>query len=186
MPSGLAQILMEEAESQNVMRSHREALALKWDAIDFDNDFIRVRGSKTRAGIRNVQLSDRCKTELLRWQEMLGPEFSPFVFPNMRMPFRPMKDIRHGWPNALEEAGLEYFWLYNLRHSYCSRLSAAGVPDLFVAQMLSLNPKYFATVLQSDRRVPARGSSQTRTDANNARDPPARRTPSHSLIKSSP
>ena len=51
------------------MRSHREALALKWDAVDFVNDFIRVRESKTRAGIRNVPLSARCKTELLRWRD---------------------------------------------------------------------------------------------------------------------
>ena len=27
-------------------------------------------------------------------------------------------------------------WLYNLRHSFASRLSAAGVSDLFVAQMI--------------------------------------------------
>ena len=118
------------------MRSHREALALKWDAIDFVNDFITVRESKTRAGIRNIPLSGRCKTELLRWRDMLGVEFSQFVFPNMRTPTTPMKDIRQAWAKTLKEAGLEYFWLYHLRHSYSSRLSAAGVPDLFVAQMI--------------------------------------------------
>jgi integrase len=63
------------------MRSHREALALMWEAIDFVNDSIRVRESKTRAGIRNVPLSARCKAELLRWREMVGPGFSPFVSP---------------------------------------------------------------------------------------------------------
>jgi len=31
---------------------------------------------------------------------------------------------------------VEFFWLYNLRHSHASRLSAAGVSDLFVAQMI--------------------------------------------------
>ncbi len=36
------------------MRSHREALSLKWDAVDFDSGLIRVQESKTRAGIRNV------------------------------------------------------------------------------------------------------------------------------------
>ena len=84
------------------MRSHREALALMWEAIDFANDSIRVRESKTRAGIRNVPLTARCRTELLRWREMLGPEFSPFVFPNMRAPARPRNDIRHGWAKALQ------------------------------------------------------------------------------------
>lgn len=118
------------------MRSHREALALMWDAISFTNDSIRVRESKTRAGIRNVPLTSRCKTELLRWREMLGPEFSPFVFPNMWTPAKPRNDIRHAWEKALKDAGLDHFWLYNLRHTFASRLSAAGVADLFVAQMI--------------------------------------------------
>lgn len=118
------------------MRSHHEALTLRWSDIDFTNDSIRVRESKTRAGIRNIPLSDRCKTELSRWCEMTGPEFSPFVFPNMRIPSQPMKDVRHTWARALTDAKLDFFWLYNLRHSHASRLSAAGVSDLFVAQMI--------------------------------------------------
>ena len=117
------------------MRSHKEALSLRWDAIDFMNNIIRVRESKTRAGIRNIPLSARCKTELLCWRKVLGAH-SPFVFPNFRDPSQPAKDIRNTWAKALKDAGIEYFWLYNLRHSYASRLSAAGVSDLFVAQMI--------------------------------------------------
>jgi len=45
-------------------------------------------------------------------------------------------DIRKTCARALKDAGIEYFWLYNLRHSHASRLSAAGVSDLFVAQMI--------------------------------------------------
>lgn len=116
------------------MRSHREALALRWDAIDFGNDEIRVRESKTSAGIRSIPLSPRCKAELLHWREMANG--SPFVFPSFKAPTRPMSDVRGAWASALKKAGLEYFWLYNLRHTWASRLSAAGVSDLFVAQML--------------------------------------------------
>jgi hypothetical protein len=47
-----------------------------------------------------------------------------------------MKDIRHSWAKALEDAGLEYFWIYNLRHTFASRMSAAGVSDLFVSQII--------------------------------------------------
>lgn len=118
------------------MRSHKEALSLRWDAVDFINDSIWIRESKTRAGIRNIPLSARCKTELIRWREMVGPEFSPFVFPNLRKPSQPMKDIRHTWAKTLSDAGLNFFVAYNLRHSHASRLSAAGVSDLFVAQMI--------------------------------------------------
>lgn len=117
------------------LRCHKEALCLRWDAIDFVNNFIRVRESKTRAGIRNIPFSARCKTELLCWRKLLGVQ-SPFVFPNFRDRTQPVKDIRKTWAKALKDAGLDYFWLYNLRHSYASRLSAAGVSDLFVAQMI--------------------------------------------------
>lgn len=121
------------------MRSHREALALKWESINFANDSIRVRESKTRAGIRNIPITARCKTELLRWREMLGHNFSAFVFPNMWTPAKPRNDIRNAWEKALKDAGIDHFWIYNLRHTFASRLSAAGVSDLFVAQMIGHN-----------------------------------------------
>jgi integrase len=118
------------------MRPNRETLMLKWDDIDLVNDVIRVRESKTQAGIRNVPISGRCKAELLAWRNRLGPEFSPYVFPSMRNPVRPMKDIRRGWARTLKAAKIDYFWVYNLRHTFASRLSAAGISDLFVAQMI--------------------------------------------------
>jgi len=121
------------------MRSHREALPLKWDAINFERDSVRVRESKTRAGVRDIPLTTRCKTELLNWRQQLGPRFSAFVFPNMWAPTKPRHDIRYAWAKTLESARIPYFWLYNLRHSYASRLSAAGVSDLFVAQMIGHN-----------------------------------------------
>jgi integrase len=83
-----------------------------------------------------MPLSAGCKNELLRWRDRVGPEYSPFVFPNMRTPTKPMKDVRHTWAKALTDSKLEYFWIYNLRHTFASRLSAAGVSDLFVAQMI--------------------------------------------------
>jgi integrase len=118
------------------MRSYREALALMWEAIDFANNSIRVKESKTRAGVRNIPISGRCKVELLRWRDMFGPEFSPFVFPKVRTPSQPLKDVRKSWEKTLTDARLPRFVLYNLRHTLASRLSAAGVSDAFVAQMI--------------------------------------------------
>jgi len=118
------------------MRSHREALVLRWDDIDFGTDTIRIRESKTAAGIRAIPLSDRCKEELRVWRDRIGPEFSTYVFPNMRDPSRPLRDIRRSWVKALKAARIDFFWLYNCRHSFASRLCAAGVSDLFVAQII--------------------------------------------------
>src|ERR1700676_1651351 len=46
------------------------------------------------------------------------------------------QDVRRAWPKTLEAAGLEYFWLYDLRHTFASRLTEAGVSPLFVAQIM--------------------------------------------------
>ena len=46
------------------------------------------------------------------------------------------RDVRHSWERTLRDARLPRFVLYNLRHAFASRLSAAGVSDLFVAQMI--------------------------------------------------
>jgi integrase len=118
------------------MRSRREALSLLWNDVDFVNDLICVRESKTRAGERAIPISGRCKIELLRWRTLLGPEFSAYVFPNMRKPSKPLTDVRRSWAKALEDAGLQYFWIYDLRHSAASRLIGAGVSPIFVAQII--------------------------------------------------
>jgi len=118
------------------MRSRREALSLLWSDVDFVNDLIRVRESKTRAGERTIPMSDRCKTELLRWRTRFGPEFSFYVFPNMQDPSNPMKDLRRSWAKALKDAGIKFFWCYDLRHSLASRLTQAGVSPVFVAQII--------------------------------------------------
>jgi integrase len=118
------------------MLSSCEALVLNWKDVDFENNVIHIRESKTRAGIRNVPLSARCKTELLRWRSLFGPEFSSLLFPNVRTTVQPLKDVRRSWAKTLQDAKLDYFWIYNLRHTFASRLSAAGVSDLFVVQMM--------------------------------------------------
>ncbi|MGC2182601.1 MAG: tyrosine-type recombinase/integrase [Terriglobales bacterium] len=118
------------------MRSRREALSLLWNDVDFVNDLIRVRESKTRAGERSIPISDRCKIELLRWRSLLGPEFSSYVFPSLHDPSKPLKDLRRSWAKALRDAGLPYFWQYDLRATLATRLTQAGVSPLFVAQII--------------------------------------------------
>jgi integrase len=118
------------------LRSGREALALKWEDVDFADQSIRVKQSKTLAGIRTIPMSPRCKAELMRWRELLGPEFSQYVFANPQRPQTHLKDVRRAWPKALKAAGLEFFWLYDLRHTFASRLTRAGVSPLFVSQIM--------------------------------------------------
>jgi integrase len=118
------------------LRSGKEALALKWSDIDFPNESIRVRQSKTMAGQRIVPMSSRCNAELLRWQKVLGPNFSEYVFPKPGHPETHLRDVRVNWASALSAAGLEHFWIYDLRHTFASRVTQAGVSHIFVAQIM--------------------------------------------------
>jgi integrase len=54
----------------------------------------------------------------------------------MHDPSKPLKDLRRSWANALKDAGLQYFWLYDMRHTLASRLTQAGVSPIFVAQII--------------------------------------------------
>ena len=118
------------------LRSGKEALPLKWTDVDFVQGEIHVGEPKTVAGIRTVPMSDRCKVELLRWRDLLGPEFSEYVFPNPQRPGSHLKDVRRAWPKTLKAAGIPHFWIYDLRSVFASRLTQAGVSPVFVAQMM--------------------------------------------------
>jgi integrase len=122
--------------TESGLRVGREALPLKWDDVDLLNEVVYVRQSKTRAGIRAVPLSNLCKTVLAEWRRLTGPELSPYVFANSSNPQTHLKGVRKTWARALKDAQIGFFPIYNLRATFASRLSAAGVPDVFVSQMM--------------------------------------------------
>ncbi len=117
------------------LRVNREALALEWKDVDFLDDVIHVRQSKTPAGRRNIPMSVLLREELLHWKELTGAR-SAYVFPNPRSSTGHLRVVRKTWATTLKLAGIPYFPIYNLRATFASRPSAAGAPDNFVAQML--------------------------------------------------
>jgi integrase len=133
-----------------------EMLRLRWHDIDFLNDVLQVGSSKTSAGIRAVPISAQCRTELLRWRNLVGPQFSEWVFPNFENRRHPLQNGgRKAWANTLKKAGLPFFPVYYLRHCFASRLTAAGVSPLTIAQMLGhsstqIVPRY-AQILDQNR-----------------------------------
>jgi integrase len=133
-----------------------EMLALKWEDIDFAASVIQVSKSKTRAGIRAIPLSRRCIAELLRWRSLVGPEYSEWVFPNFsNRRHKLLQAGRKAWASTLKKAGLTFFPIYNLRHTFASRMTAAGVAAVTVAALLghsstSIVPRY-AQVLDQNR-----------------------------------
>jgi integrase len=114
-----------------------EMLGLKWKEVDLLNDVIHIEKSKTAHGIRSVPISDRCRVELKRWRDLVGPEYSDWVFPNFEnRRHRLQNGGRKAWASTLKKAGLGFFPIYYFRHTFASRLTSAGVSPLTIAQML--------------------------------------------------
>lgn len=63
---------------------------------------------------------------------------SEYLFPSPRNDGQKphITNLRKVWAATLQKAGVPYFSLYELRHTFATRLSGGGVADHFVTQML--------------------------------------------------
>jgi len=120
------------------LRVRKEALPLKWNDVDLGSEpgCIRVRDSKTAAGVRPVWLTKHCRDTLIKWREFLGPGFSDYVFPSPRIPSTHVSDYKKGWQKAAREAGIPDRRIYDLRASFASRANACHASGLTIAQLL--------------------------------------------------
>jgi len=60
----------------------------------------------------------------------------PFLFPSNRNPGGHQASLKTVWRKTLRRAKISYFRIYDLRSTYATRLSAGGVADEWVTQML--------------------------------------------------
>jgi integrase len=79
----------------------------------------------------------------------------------LRSQIRYQTNFKKTWERALRKAGLQYFRLYDLRSTHATRLSAGGVADERVTQMLrqtdaKVLKKYSQMKLQMKREALAR------------------------------
>jgi integrase len=120
------------------LRVRKEALPLKWADIDLESEpgCIRVRDSKTAAGVRAVWLTRHARNTLIQWREFIGEGFSPYVFPSPRTPSTHVSDYKKAWQKAAREAGLPDRRIYDLRASFASRANACHATGLTIAQLL--------------------------------------------------
>lgn len=120
------------------LRVGKEALPLRWSdlVLDDENPVVRIRASKTAAGIRSIPLTARLRTELVHWRQLTGPTVSQFVFFYPNNPSKHLLAVRKTWARALKEAGVEPRRIYDLRSTFATRLNAAGVPHVFIEQLM--------------------------------------------------
>ena len=141
------------------LRIYKELAPLRKEDVDLANKLVFIADSKTPTGVAEVPLTD-IAVEAFRSQiEIAGP--GPWLFPSSRNPKGYQTNFKKTWERALRKAGLPYFRLYDLRSTHATRLSAGGVADEWVTQMLrqtdaKVFKKYSQMKLQMKREALAR------------------------------
>ncbi len=69
-------------------------------------------------------------------RQMAIAQASPFLFPSDRNGSGHQATFKTVWSKTLRRAKVPYFRIYDLRSTYATRLSAVGVADEWVTQML--------------------------------------------------
>ena len=87
------------------------------------------------------------------------------MFPSEKKPDTHQKSIKTVWRLVLGRAGVRYFRIYDLRSTYATRLSAGGVADEWVTQLLrqgdaKVFKKYSQMKLQMKREALAKLNRQ--------------------------
>ena len=122
------------------LRIYKELMPMQKTQVDLENRLIHIPDSKTPNGIGDVPLTE------LAWrafkEQIEETPDSEYLFPtpikNRKKPTKKpyITSLKKIWGATLRRAGVAHFSLYELRHTFATRLSAGGVADHFVTQML--------------------------------------------------
>ena len=135
------------------LRVYKELAPMRKDQIDLVNA-VWIPESKTPNGVAEVPLTEIAVEAFRSQLEISGNG----LFPSHRSPLEYQKSFRGAWSTSLRRAGIPYFWLYDLRSTYATRLSAGGLADEWVMQLLrqgdsAVFKKYSQMKLQMKREA---------------------------------
>ncbi len=119
------------------LRPYKELLPMKKSQVDLENKLVYIPDSKTPNGVGELPISDvACEAFRRRMEATPGSEylFPTPVVPQAKNPY--ITCLKKAWATALRRASVSHFPIYHLRHTFATRLSAGGVADHFVTQML--------------------------------------------------
>jgi integrase len=115
------------------LRIYKELTPMKKDQVDLENKIVWIPESKTPNGVAEVPLTDLA-VEALRDQMQLAGD-SSYLFPSENAVGH-QTTFKTVWRLTLRRAKVPYFRIYDLRSTYATRLSAGGVADEWVTQLL--------------------------------------------------
>src|SRR5439155_17402508 len=136
--------MMQEKATAQV---YKELTPMKKDQIDPVNATVWVPDSKTPNGIAEIPPTPLA-AEAFKSQ-MRNSGTGPFLFPSDKNPSGHHKNLKTVWRKTSKRAGIPYFRIYDLRSTYATRLSAGGVADEWVTQLLRQRSEEHTSELQS-------------------------------------
>ncbi len=104
--------------------------------VDLGNGIVHVPDSKTENGIADIPLTQPARQAFCRRIEATPGSEYLFPTPSRRAKKPHITRFCKAWASTLKRAGVPHFPIYHLRHTFATRLSAGGVADHFVTQML--------------------------------------------------
>jgi integrase len=116
------------------LRVYKELTPMKKEQVDLQNAFVWIPDSKTPNGVAEVPLTNLA-VEAFKDQMKVAGE-GPYLFPSDKNPLGHQTTFKTAWAATLRRAKVPYFRIYDLRSTYATRLSAGGVADEWVTQLL--------------------------------------------------
>ena len=108
-----------------------ELFSLKWSDIDFENDIIRVRGTKTVTSNRLIPLTPNFKERLIEMKKKSGSNYV------IEFKGKPIVSCKTAFKAACRRAGIDYgVRLYDIRHLFASTILANGGDLKAVSKLL--------------------------------------------------
>ena len=107
---------------------------MRKEQVDLANAVVFVPDSKTPTGVAEVPLTAIAVDALKDQMRISG--VGPWLFPSDKNPMGHQGSFKKVWSSTLRKAGVPYFRIYDLRSTYATRLSAGGVADEWVTQLL--------------------------------------------------
>jgi integrase len=120
--------------TESGLRVYKELMPMKKEQVDLENAVVWIPDSKTPNGIAEVPLTDLAVDAFREQIRIAGP--GSWLFPSDENPTGHQKTLKTVWHATLRRAKVSYFRIYDLRSTYATRLSAGGVADEWVTQLL--------------------------------------------------
>jgi integrase len=160
-PAYLANVIRIVTETG--LRVYKELTPMRKDQVDLVNAVVWIPESKTPNGVAEVPLTEIAVKAFRSQLEISGTR--PWLFPCDRNALGYQQTFKNVWKTTLRRAGVQYFRLYDLRSTYATQLSAGGVADEWVTQLLrqgdsQVFKKYSQMKLQMKREALQKMSRQ--------------------------